>query len=422
MSRSILSAPRRLAMAVWSVVAASSAWADSGLEVTVFRQGSLAPVAGAEVRVENPSIAYTARERTDALGQARFGPLSTAGAYMVAVAEGPDHYAARAEGLVLRSNFQHAVTLSLVPRASASETISVTAETGAAHLNAVNAEVSSTLERREIETIAVEGREVTRALYRLPGVVQATGFYPEAPNVSINGANALYANYMVDGLDNNENFLGGQKFATPTGFTQQVTVLTSNYSTEFGRTGNGIFNLTSRSGGNDVRGEVFYLTRPGPALDAQSPFTQRDLSGNAVKDGFARHQGGFAVGGPLREDRTFFFVDAEYTRDRKDNLLRARTSACRTPSAATTISSTSRPRSTSVGANVSTRRSASTWAGCRSRGRAEVSKGASRFRRPAISRTATVSWPRPRRSTRVRASSRRRPSSTRASAGTTAGR
>jgi len=323
MSRSITSVPRRLAQAVFSTLAASAAWADSGLEVTVFRQGSLEPVAGAEVLVENPSIAFTARERTDALGQARFGPLSTAGAYTVTVAEGPGHYPARAEGLVLRSNFQHSVTLSLVPRAATSETITVTAETGAAHLNGVNAEVSSTFDRQEIETIAVEGREVTRALYRLPGVVQATGFYPEAPNVSINGANALYSNYMVDGLDNNENFLGGQKFATPTGFTQQVTVLTSNYSTEFGRTGNGIFNLTSRSGGNEIRGEVFYLTRPGPALDAQSPFAQRDLSGNAVKDGFARHQGGFALGGPLLEDRTFFFVNAEITRDRKDNLLRS---------------------------------------------------------------------------------------------------
>ena len=107
----------------------------------------------------------------------------------------------------------------------------------------------------------------------------------------------------------------------PVGFTQQVTVLTSNYSTEFGRTGNGIFNLTSRSGGNQLRGEVFYLTRPGPSIDASSPFPQRDLSGNEVQDGFQRNQGGFVLGGPLVRDKTFFLVDAEYTRDRKDNLL-----------------------------------------------------------------------------------------------------
>jgi hypothetical protein len=126
---------------------------------------------------------------------------------------------------------------------------------------------------------------------------------------------------MIDGLDDNENFLGGQKFAVPSGLAQQVTVLTSSYSTEFGRTGNGIFNITSRSGGNAFSGELFYLTRPGPAIDASSPFNQRDLSGNDVKDGFHRDQGGFAVGGPIVRDKTFFFVDAEYTRDQKDNLL-----------------------------------------------------------------------------------------------------
>jgi hypothetical protein len=44
----------------------------------------------------------------------------------------------------------------------------------------------------------------------LPNVSQATGFYNEAPNVSINGANGLFTSYLIDGMDNNERFLGGQ--------------------------------------------------------------------------------------------------------------------------------------------------------------------------------------------------------------------
>jgi hypothetical protein len=133
----------------------------------------------------------------------------------------------------------------------------------------------------------------------------------------------LYANYLIDGLDNNENFLGGQKFAIPVGFTQNITVLTNNYSTEFGLTGNGVFNITSRSGSNDFSGEAFYITRPGPALDGDSPFAQRDLSGNQVKDGFQRQQGGFGFGGALAKDKTFYYVNAEQTFDFKDNLLNA---------------------------------------------------------------------------------------------------
>jgi hypothetical protein len=67
-------------------------------------------------------------------------------------------------------------------------------------------------------------------LFRLPNVSQATGFFPESPNVSINGASSLYTSYLIDGLDNNERFLGGQKFAIPSGFVKDVTVLTNFFS------------------------------------------------------------------------------------------------------------------------------------------------------------------------------------------------
>ena len=322
MSASFARSTRALVLA--ALLLASSplpALAQAGIEVTVFRHGSQEALAGIEVRLVNPEIALDVRALTSDQGKAWFAPLATGGRYSVRVAESPRYYEAAAEGLSLRSNASRSVVLALTPRAQLSETITVSPDEGAAALNAIDAEVSSTLEPHELETLPIEGRDVTRSLYRLPNVTQATGFYPEAPNVSINGASSLYANYMVDGLDNNENFLGGQKFAIPVGFTQQVTVLTSSYSTEFGRTGNGIFNVTSRSGQNERHGEAFYLTRPGPALDASSPFAQRDLSGNAVKDGFARHQGGFLLDGPIVRDRTFFLLNAEYTRDRKDNLL-----------------------------------------------------------------------------------------------------
>jgi outer membrane receptor for ferrienterochelin and colicin len=299
----------------------SAAGAQAVIEVTVFNQQTQDPVAGAEVVLENTQTQYTARARSDERGKARFPALSTAGSYTVKASSGDAFYESKAEGVVLRSNFDRSVTLSLVPRARTSEEITVSASNSVAEVNAVNAEVSASLGEREIEGLPIEGRDITRALYRLPNVTQATGFYPEAPNVSVNGANGLYANYMVDGLDNNENFLGGQKFAAPVGIVQEVTVLTSNYSAEFGRTGNGVFNITTRSGANDLRGEAFYLTRPGPSMDSASPFAQLDLSGNQVKDGFARHQGGFALGGPVRKDRTFYYLNAEYTRDKKDNLL-----------------------------------------------------------------------------------------------------
>ena len=124
-----------------------------------------------------------------------------------------------------------------------------------AKINRRDAEVSFEMKAAEIQEIPVEGRDITRVLFRLPNVSQATGFFPEAANVSINGASSGYTSYLIDGLDNNERFLGGQKFAIPSGFVKDVTVLTSNFSAEYGLTGSGIINITPRSGSNETTGE-----------------------------------------------------------------------------------------------------------------------------------------------------------------------
>lgn len=311
--RSFLS---RTFFALLLVLAAGPVFAEASLEVQVL-DTSRQPLAGAAVTLENDSIGFSASAATNAQGKARFLALSTAGLY-VASASSPAGEARSGE-ISLRTNTEASLTLVLGESGSFGEAIAV--EGGEVLMNSVNAEVAATLTAAEIDVLAVEGRDLTRALYRLPGITQATGFFPEAPNVSINGANSLFTSYLADGFDNNENFLGGQKFALPTGLVQDVTVLTATFGAELGRTGNGIVNVTTRSGGNVVGGEAYYLTRPGQPLDSSSPYPGRDLSGNAVKNGFERHQAGFLFGAPLVAGRTFLFADAEYTADEKDNLL-----------------------------------------------------------------------------------------------------
>ena len=308
-----------LFLSIWG---ARDANAQAGIEITVFDIESNQAVEGVLVFIENSSIGFELSGISDSQGKVRFRGLSTSGNYEVYTPSTDNFHEARASDIRLRNNFTRSVALILYPISSFElEEITVTGSTSFASINTINAEISSTLQPEEIEALPIEGRDITRALYRLPNVTQATGFYPEAPTVSINGANSLYTNYMIDGMDNNENFLGGQKFPIPVGIAQDITVLTNNYSTEFGRTGNGVFNVTTKSGGNDYSGEAFFLTRPGPAIDGDSPFPQRDLSGNQVKEGFMRQQAGFGIGGPLVKDKTFFFVNVEQTFDFKDNFL-----------------------------------------------------------------------------------------------------
>ncbi len=300
---------------------AASAFAQASLEATLFNLDTNLPLVGIEVFLANPDIGYAESKTTNAQGKVFFAGLSTAGVYEAFVPQSTEFNEARAGDIRLRSNEKRSVVLLVGPVREVELDELVVEASGFAQLNTTSAEVASTLAAHEVEMLPIEGRDITRALFRLPNVTQATGFFPEAPNVSINGANSLYVNYMIDGMDNNENFLGGQKFPIPVGSVQDVTVLTNNYSVEYGRTGNGVFNVTTKSGGNTVTGEAFYVTRPGPALDASSPYAQRDLSGNQVKDGFQRHQTGFAVGGPIKRDETFYFVNLEQTYDIKDNLL-----------------------------------------------------------------------------------------------------
>src|SRR6185295_10061207 len=176
---------------------------QASLEVVVLDQGSGAPVSGTEVVLENSAVGLRSTSTTNAQGKVRFGSLSTAGKYRISVAETDRTYGIDSGDLALRANFDRSVTLSLAPKEAVTGEIVVTEGVGVAQINTINAEVSSSLRQVEIENLPVEGRDITRALYRLPNVTQATGFYPEAPNVSVNGANSLYTSYLIDGLDNN---------------------------------------------------------------------------------------------------------------------------------------------------------------------------------------------------------------------------
>jgi Carboxypeptidase regulatory-like domain/TonB dependent receptor/TonB-dependent Receptor Plug Domain len=293
---------------------------QAGIEIAVVDETG-APVADAEVVIENRAIGLLRQLRTDARGRVQVDGLTTAGEYLVSVPASPLYAGLAAQPVELRANFARSVVLQLAAADSAG--ITVTAARAITGLNTANAEISASLAREQLVALPIEGRDVIGALIRLPNVVASTGFYPEAPSISINGSNGLDTNYLIDGLDNNENFLGGIKFPVPLGFTREVTVLANSYSAAYGRTANGLVNYTTPSGSNAFTGEVYGLVRPGRPLDAQSPFPRRDLSGNPVGESFERYQTGFALGGPITRDRTFFYANYEYTRDRNTQVVDA---------------------------------------------------------------------------------------------------
>lgn len=296
--------------------------AQAGIHVQVLDISDGEVMSGIDVTLQNPEIGIEKVSRTNDQGMVYFSELGILGEYQLHIPESDLYYPLTASGITLRRNNTRSINMLLTHKESISlDQITVRPRYSIARVNTINAEVSSELVEDELNVLPIEGRDITRALYRLPNVTQSTGFYPEAPNVSVNGANSLYTSYLIDGMDNTERFLGGTRFRIPVGFTSNVTVLANNFSAEYGQSSNGIIDVTTQSGSNQIEGDLYYEVRPGPVIDSSSPFNQTDLSGNQVGDGFQRHQFGLSLGGPIRKDQTFFYLNTEQTYSLKENLL-----------------------------------------------------------------------------------------------------
>src|SRR5262249_11992920 len=93
----------------------------------------------------------------------------------------------------------------------------------------------------------------------------------------------------------------------------------SNFSAEFGRASGGLINIVSKSGTNRFNGNVFAFYR-NEALDARNPFAFGP-NGTSIDPPFSRLQSGFILGGPIKKDRTFFFLSYEGLRQRESRFV-----------------------------------------------------------------------------------------------------
>ena len=132
--------------------------------------------------------------------------------------------------------------------------------------------------------------------------------------ISISGGRPQQNNYRLDGISINDYSNGGPGSVLGGNLgvdaIQEFSVLTSNYSTEYGRTSGGVVNAITRSGTNQFHGSFYEFLR-NSALDARNFFDQ------AVIPPFKRNQFGGSAGGPIIKDRTFIFGDYEGIRQGK---------------------------------------------------------------------------------------------------------
>ena len=287
----------------------------------VVRERSGQPVLGAQVRLADGDGATL----TDSAGRFVLRvPARTSGSLSVQRL-GFEPAVVAIPALQIDTRFVIAITLPMLARL---DVVSVIASRARPLLNTLDATTGGAIERTELERLPTDARDPIALAYNIPGVAQSTGFFGDAPKLSINGANSLYTQYSLDGLENNEGFLGGPRVDFPLAALSRLGVLANSYGATFGRSSNGVVNMESRAGGERWSGEAFAYDRPGLPVDAQSPLVpggQNAADFRRAQKGFRRAQFGAAGGGPLRSVRadgtgTYAFGALEYTNENEDRI------------------------------------------------------------------------------------------------------
>jgi len=183
--------------------------------------------------------------------------------------------------------------------ASVTEEVTVTAD--APLVETTNAAVYTLVTREEIDILPIIGRDFLSLVKLAPGVQNT------AQGSDIGGARGRSNSYLVDGVDNGGEITGNRLQQTNLDSIQEFQVLTNSFKAEYGRAGGGVISVLTRSGRNNFDGGLFFLYRDQDMV-ARNPF----LTPGDPKDPFERKQYGGFLGGPIRKDRTHFFVSFDY--------------------------------------------------------------------------------------------------------------
>src|SRR5437588_3257707 len=205
------------------------------------------------------------------------------------------------------------------------EKVEVSGEAPAVQLT--TSDINAVVDATTVRELPLNGRSWTDLATLQPGVnaIQTQPSFAQGTDrgnrgfgqqLTISGARPQQNNYRLDGVSLNDyangapgSVLGGNLGVDA---IQEFSVLTSNYSAEYGKTSGGVVNAVTRSGTNRFHGSAYEFLR-NSALDARNFFEDP----TAPKAPFKRNQFGGAVGGPIIQNRTFFFADFEAIRQSK---------------------------------------------------------------------------------------------------------
>ena len=217
-------------------------------------------------------------------------------------------------------------------------TDSVTVTGGATLLTTDRADVATRFDSRQLTDLPVLDRNFTKFLLLTPGTQQLQWQHAASENpqgstqTMVNGQHFSGTNYQLDGTDNRDPILGIIVINPTLESVGETKITSQNYDAEFGLAVAGVVSVQTRSGSNSLRGSAFEFFQ-NDALQARNPFTQFQadpLTGRFIPE-TKRNQFGASVGGPIVQNRWFYFGDYQGTRATQggSRLLSVPTAAAR---------------------------------------------------------------------------------------------
>jgi len=284
-------------------------------------------------RVADPSGAIVVGAKVtltnEATGVTRDSKTNDGGDYVLLEVQ-PGQYSIKVEqqgfttvlrrGVTLEVN--QVVTLNLTLQVGQTkEVVEVTSE--APLVDTTSTQLGAVVNDRSISQLPLNARDTYQFLQLQPGVMSTVGSAnsvvygnDKAGAVSVNGGRGRSNNFSVNGGDANDQFVNLPTVQPAPDSIEEFRVLTNTFDAEYGRNSGSVVNVVTKSGTNDIHGNLYEFFR-NTKLNA-NPYCFTALQGIPCdKPQFNQNQFGGTFGGPIKKDRTFFFTSYEGRRIRQ---------------------------------------------------------------------------------------------------------
>jgi hypothetical protein len=305
----------RIAVLLLLTIAGTSAWAQSTTAslIGIVRDPSSAAVPGAGVTATNIATSFNRSATTDDTGSYLI-PNLPVGEYTVQVQKtGFSKFVQKGITLVVDQNARVDVSLTL---GDAAQSVTVTAQSTGVETRSTT--VAELVDQKRIQELPLNGRNAMAVALTVPGVISVSAptivsQSRSGPTITVAGGRNTQNEFRIDGISNkNLTQNTALNFPAPDAL-EEFTVMTSNYSAEYGRNSGGVIMAVTRAGSNDLHATLWEYLR-NTDLNARNFFS-------TSKPTLVQNQYGLTAGGPVIHNKLFFFGSYQGTDIRQSSLL-----------------------------------------------------------------------------------------------------